>query len=607
MHQGGTGGDGTDGGAARALAATRAVVLRAAAVGAAVNLLVLTGPVYMLQVYDRVLGSGSVQTLLGLAALAALLYALHGFYVALRGRMLSRAAHALDAALAAPLLERRLSTGRREAMTHLSRLRSGLSGPAVTALLDLPFAPLFLGAVFLLHPLLGLLTAAGAAVAAGIALWGRRAARLSAGRSAGPEAAAARLAEAAAQAADTIRPLGMSARIAARWRGLHDEGLAGAQPGREAAATAAAVSGSFRLLLQSGLLTLGAWLTLQGQLSAGAIVAVSILAGRALAPIDQVVGQWRAVEELRHAWSGLNEAADEIAAAAPRTALPDPIGALSLRDVTVLAPHSPGEAARAPRLLAGVSLDIAPGEVIGIAGPSGSGKTTLTRVLTGTLAPAAGEVRLDGATLDQWDPAALGPWLGVMTQRVDLLPGTVAQNIARFAPDAADADVVDAAYAAGMHEMILALPRGYDTPVGGPDQPLSGGQVQRIGLARALYGDPAVVVLDEPNAHLDAEGEAALAEAVKEASEGGATVVFTSHKPGLLRCADRIVGMRDGRIARIGTPAEMGLAAPAPAPAPAPDVPTPAPAASAPPKVRPPVDLAVIRRRAEEARRMAVS
>jgi PrtD family type I secretion system ABC transporter len=349
----------------------------------------------------------------------------------------------------------------------------------------------------------------------------------------------------------------MGAAVAARWQAAHDRALAAQQAGGEPSEALAAISRAFRMLLQSALLTAAAWLVIGGAISAGAIVASSILSGRALAPVDQLIGQWKGVAAARAAMARL-EAALAALPAAPPVALPAPQGALAVTGLTRLAPPRPGMTDRV-KLLDGVTFALAPGEGLGVVGASASGKSTLARLLVGAAAPDAGEVRLDGATFDQWDPAALGRYIGYLSQQTDLLPGSVRDNIARFDPAATDAEVIAAAAAAGVHGMILTLPQGYATEVGHAEQPLSGGQLQRIGLARALYGRPRLLVLDEPNAHLDMAGEAALTRALQELRKGGSTVVVMAHRAGALAAVDRLLVLDSGRVVQDG-PRDMVLA-----------------------------------------------
>jgi ABC-type protease/lipase transport system fused ATPase/permease subunit len=352
------------------------------------------------------------------------------------------------------------------------------------------------------------------------------------------------------------------------------------------------------MLLQSALLTAGAWLAILGAISAGAIVAASILSGRALGPVDQLIGQWRSVGHARAALARLRGTSQGGLRAAPPPALdlPAPQGALEVRGLVKLGPERPGGAERA-RLLDAVSFALAPGAGLGVVGPSACGKSTLARLIVGAARADAGEIRLDGATRDQWHPDRLGRHIGYLPQQVELLPGTLRDNIARFDPAATDATVIAAARAAGVHEMILRLPEGYGTEVGGGEVPLSGGQMQRVGLARALYGAPRLIVLDEPNAHLDQAGETALTEALRERRAAGATVIVMAHRIGALAAVDRLIVLEDGRVtedgprdevlrARLGTAPPLRVAAVTVTPGPA-ALPAPAAAPAAAPATAP--------------------
>ena len=576
-----------------ALRGVRGTLALAAVLSAAIAVLMLTGPIYMVQVYDRVLASGSMSTLAALFALAMLLYGFLGLYSYLRGRILTRIAYRLDDALAEPAFRAALraaaSGGRGDERGARARrrrdgsgggapsdpvgdvdtVRAFVAGPAMAGLMDLPFVPFFLLVTFLVHPAVGAVTLGGAAVAAVVAVLNRRATRGILAEGAGMQAATARFSEALRSDAAGLRAMGMEEHVVRRRMQMHAAAAGTLQSGGERGEGYASSSRTLRMMLQSILLTVGAVLAIRGEISAGMIIAISIVAGRALAPLDQAIGQWPLIERALRAHRALL-AADLRRPAAPPTALPEMTGALSLREVTVEA----GARGRAP-ILDRVSFDLAPGDAVGVVGHSASGKSTLARVLVGALVPDEGEARIDGAEHAQWDPAVLARTLGYLPQRVDLLPGTVAENIARFDPSRTDAEIVAAARLAGVHEMILALPRGYQTRIDGA-APLSGGQVQRVGLARAVIGMPRLVVLDEPNAHLDAPGDAALTRVVRALRDAGAAVVVMTHRPAGLEAVNRIVMLEAGRVLRDGPKSMLidsvagGSAGPARAPAAAP-------------------------------------
>ncbi|MEM7644323.1 MAG: ATP-binding cassette domain-containing protein, partial [Pseudomonadota bacterium] len=313
---------------------------------------------------------------------------------------------------------------------------------------------------------------------------------------------------------------------------------------------------AFRLLLQSSLLGLGGYLALQGSITPGMIIAASIIAGRALAPIDQVIGQWRGVARARQAHRSLKTLFAEQPLDMARTELPEPKGHVTVSDVTLYAPGQTGQERRP--ILEEVSFALQPGDALGVIGPSAVGKSSLARLLVGAWHPDAGSVRLDGARMSQWSETQLGKALGYLPQSLELMAGTVRDNIARFDPDATDEQVVAAAQLAGVHEMILKLPQGYDTEVEpGQGGPLSGGQIQRIGLARAMYGAPALVVLDEPNSNLDAGGDEALAEAITALRERGATVVVMAHRPSAIAAVNKVLVLHEGRVAQFGDKADV--------------------------------------------------
>lgn len=548
----------------QALRGLRPAIGGVLAFSAVINVLMLTGSVYMLQVYDRVLSSGSVPTLLGLFAIVVVLYSFLGLYDFLRARLLSRAALTLDqqagpaafgAWMRAGLADNTGdSAGPRDAqpLRDLDTVRGFVSGPAVTALFDLPFVPLFLLVLFIIHPWLGWLTVAGAGVGGIIALCNRAVTQTAIRRAAALDGADRDFVDKSHRTAETTLAMGMQAAVTDRWRSLHDSALASGQTGSDPSEMLAAASRAFRMLLQSAMLTLGAYLVLRNEISGGMIIASSILSGRALAPVDQLIGQWRAIGRSMAAHRRLQAVFAATPAAPDWITLPDPTGAISVTRLTKLGPARPG--IEPARILSDVGFALEPGDGLGVIGNSASGKSTLARLLVGAGRADAGEIRLDGATLDQWDPVRLGRSIGYLPQTLEMLPGTVRDTIARFDPEATDAAVIAAARLTGVHEMILNLPQGYATWLGlpGAAQPLSGGQMQRLGLARAVFGMPALVVLDEPNSNLDMAGDAALTRTIAALREAGSVVIVMAHRPSALAAVNKLLILEAGKVALFG-------------------------------------------------------
>ncbi|OGB00136.1 MAG: ABC transporter ATP-binding protein [Burkholderiales bacterium RIFCSPHIGHO2_12_FULL_69_20] len=555
---------------ALALRAARGALLAAFAFACVVNLLMLTGPVFMLQVYDRVLTSRSVPTLVALMAFAALMYAFLGVFDFLRARVMSRLAQGLDARLGSLTLRRWMGQGGAGAgvgagaaeggptrpLAELAVLRNFLTTPAVNALMDLPWMPLYLLLVFGLHWSLGALAAGGALVAVVLALLTEALTRRPAAIAAAADHHDAVFAEQSQRNVETLLAMGMVGATTAHWQSLHDAASASSQAAAERVEWLSSLSRAFRLLLQSAILGLGGYLAIRQQLSAGAIVAASIIAGRALAPIDQLIGGWRGMVRARSAHRRLTLHLRGAGHEAPPIQLPAPVGALQVQGVAKRSPLArPGENRRP--LLEGLNFALEPGSGLGVIGPSACGKTSLARLLTGVWRPDAGTVRLDGATFEQWAPDQVGRHIGYLPQTVELMAGTLRDNIARFDAQATDDEVIAAAQLAGVHPMILALPEGYATRLGPGGTVLSGGQVQRIGLARAVFRRPALVVLDEPNANLDAEGDDRLTQAIHQLREGGSTVVVMAHRPSAIAAVDLILMLDNGRQTAFGPKAEV--------------------------------------------------
>lgn len=555
-----------------ALRGLRGTLVLVGIFSAFINLLMLTGPVYMLQIYDRVLSSGSVATLLGLFAIVVVLYAFLGLYEFLRKRLLSRAALRLDSKVGEEAFRTTLRSGGtapRDAaesgaqpVRDLEMMRGFMSGGAITGLFDLPWTPLFLMLIFLIHPWLGALTLAGAGVVAVAALLNQWLTRASIRQGMSMDGVERSFVEQTRGDAETLHVLGMRDRLVARWRGLHDAALAAAQVGSDRSEGFAAFSKSFRLLLQSAILTMGAFLALRQEISPGMIIAASIIAGRALAPVDQVIGQWGAIGRASEAHRRLRDVFDRVPAEKPRVDLPAPAGELQVTGLTKLAPAGAG--IDPPRILDRVGFALTAGDGLGVVGNSAAGKSTLARLLVGAWQPDAGQVRLDGATLDQWTPEVLGRHVGYLPQSLQMLPGSVGENIARFDAQAQDADIIAAARIAGVHEMILGLPDGYATHMDRMTRPLSGGQIQRLGLARAVFGAPRLIVLDEPNSNLDASGDDALAQAIRSMRAQGSVVVVMAHRPSAITAVNKILLLHQGRVAKFGEKDEVLKSAPRP-------------------------------------------
>jgi len=425
-------------------------------------------------------------------------------------------------------------------------LRATLASPSVTAVIDAPWVPAFIVIIALMHPLLGLIALAAAVVLFAVALVNEWASRSALGRAGRFSIAATQSVESVLRNAEVIQALGMLPALLERYNETNAQALDAQRQAGDRGAALIGLSKSLRLLAQILILGSGAWLVLQGQLTSGGMIAASILLGRALAPVEQSIGGWRQLVGARDAWGRLTRLLSEVPPPARGTALPPPRGELACQQVTFV------PAGQENPILANVTFDLAAGEVLGIIGPSAAGKSSLCKVFTGAWNPTRGHARLDGADITSWNAAELGVHLGYLPQDVELFAGTVSENIARLArrPDAAA--VVAAARDAGVHDVILSLPKGYDTEVGEAGTLLSGGERQRVGLARASFGSPALILLDEPNASLDSAGEEALAGAIAAAKARGATVLLVTHQPSILLAVDRLIVLREGRIQALG-------------------------------------------------------
>jgi ATP-binding cassette subfamily C protein len=519
-----------------------------------VNLLMLTAPIYMLQVYDRVLASNSEPTLVSLTLIVAFLFFMLGLIDHARGRVLGHVAIAFQAKLDKRVLAasmRVLATAPLDgpalaASKDLDAIKTFMASPILMALFDLPWTPLFLLALFIFHPLLGWYAVVGAVILITWTLAMQRLTKASLAEASRASLHCDRVSEQIRIEAEPVAALGMTANLVARWDRLRN---ASHQVNLDAAGRAAVYSSAtktFRMFLQSAILGLGAWLVLRGELSGGAMIAGSILMGRALQPIETAIGQWAIAARAAEAWPRLTEFLARAHVAIPKTELPRPRAEI---EALGLAVGAPGEAVP---LIRGLTFTVGPGTAIGVIGNSGSGKTTLARALTGSWPVLAGKIRLGGATLDQYDPAALSGLIGYLPQKVVLFEGTVAENISRMAEAPSDQQIVAAAQKAAAHEMILRLPKGYDTMISANGGRLSGGQIQRIGLARALYSDPLILVLDEPNASLDTEGSNALNLAIRAIKDEGGIVVIIAHRPAAIQECDQLMVLQDGQMRAFG-------------------------------------------------------
>lgn len=531
---------------------------------AVINLLMLVPPLYMLQVYDRVLASGNTTTLLLLTVMAMGLLALMGALEYVRSLAVIHIGERLDARLGERVYGAAFERGLAgqgaqagQATRDLDSLRQFITGNAVFAFFDAPWFPLYLLVMFLFHPWIGCLALVGALLLIALAWLNERLSQPPLREAGGLSVQASASAEAQLRHAEVIESMGMLDALARRWSMLHGGFVALQGLASERTALITSISKSLRVALQSLVLGLGAWLAVGGQISPGTMIAGSILMGRVLGPIDQVISAWRQWSSTRLAYQRLVALLETHPPRQAGMELPAPSGGVTVEPLSAVPPGG-----KVPTLVQ-VGFRLAPGEVLGVIGPSGSGKSTLARLLVGVWTPRIGTVRLDGAEIQRWDKARLGPHIGYLPQEVELFAGSVAENIARFAEPDAD-KVIAAAKDAGVHEMILALPNGYDTPLGDGGQGLSGGQRQRIGLARAMYGPPALVVLDEPNANLDEAGEKALMGALGRLRERGVTVVLITHRPTVLKATTHLLVLREGRLHKFGETQEVLQAVAAP-------------------------------------------
>ncbi|MBI1202496.1 MAG: type I secretion system permease/ATPase [Rhodopseudomonas sp.] len=542
-----------------ALASCRGTFVAIGLISGMSNILMLTGSFFMLEVYDRVLPSHSLQTLVGLMVLAGGLFVMLGLLDTIRGRILVRVGANLDETLSGrvydTLVRLPLKVGNRSdgmlPLRDLDSVRSFLSGLGPIALFDLPWLPVYLAICFMFHPYIGLAALVGAIVL-GLLTWLTEAmTRMPTQAATGYAVARNALADASRRNAEALSAMGMSARFAEQWRDANRNYMASQQRASDVAGGFGALSKVLRMMVQSGVLAVGAYLVINQQATAGIIIAGSILSARALAPVDLAIAHWRGFVAARQGWQRLTKLLALMPLQPVPVTLPAPQKTIAVETVVVVPPG--GDKA----VVQDVNFSLQAGSGLGIIGPSGSGKSCLARLLVGVWQPARGRVRLDGAALDQWTADTLGRHIGYLPQDVELMAGTVAQNIARFESTENSDALIAAAKAAGVHDLIVDLPQGYDTQVGERGAALSAGQAQRIALARALYRDPFLVVLDEPNSNLDAEGDEALSVAIAGVRARGGIVIVVAHRPAAIVSVDLVLVMHKGRAQAFGPKDEV--------------------------------------------------
>jgi PrtD family type I secretion system ABC transporter len=552
------------------LASCRGAFLGVAVLSGLINLLYLSGSLFMMEVYDRVLPSRSLPTLVGLCVIIVVLYLFQGLFDLLRGRIMARVGAALDEDLSQQIFQGQLKAPLKgkvdgdgqQPLRDLDQLRAFLAGGGPSALFDLPWMPLYLFICFAFHPWLGVTALAGAGLLVVITLLTEMLTKEASRAAVSAALVRNGISEGARRNAEVVQALGMAQRIGVRWGEANAGYLAHQQRTSDVAGGFGALSKVLRMLLQSLVLALGAYLVIDGQATGGIMIASSILTSRAMAPVELAIGNWKGFVSARQGWRRLKTLLEANARAEAPLKLPAPRAVLSIENAGTGAPGGQRFAVQ------DVAFELKAGSGLGIIGPSASGKSSLARMLVGVWPTWRGKVRFDGAAVEQWLPEDLGHHIGYLPQDVELFAGTVAQNIARFHPEPKAEAILAAARAANVHEMILQLPDGYETQVGEAGAALSGGQRQRIALARALYGDPFLVVLDEPNSNLDNEGEQALTSAILSIRARGGVVVVIAHRPSALAGVDLVLVMGEGRMQSFGPKDEVLSKVLRPVPAP---------------------------------------
>ncbi|WP_152979894.1 type I secretion system permease/ATPase [Mesorhizobium sp. 1M-11] len=544
---------------AAALLSFRSAFAGIGLVSAIINILALTGSFFMLQVYDRAVPSSSVPTLVGLGMLATFLYAFQGILELIRSRLLVRIGVALDLRTSGSVyiammrlpLHTKLSGDGLQSFRDLDQVRSFLSSAGPTALFDLPWMPFYIAICFLFHFWIGVTALLGAVILFGLTLLAELLTKRPTHLASGHAATRSALAESTRRNVDVLQAMGFGDRFAERWSQINADYLHAHAKASDVAGTLGTTSKILRMMLQSGMLAIGAYLVIQKEATGGIMIASSIMMGRALAPVELAIGHWKGFVFARQSWSRLTQLLSIFKEEQTTLVLPQPNASISVQGVSI---SPPGDRKLVVR---DATFALSAGDGLGIIGPSASGKSSLARALVGIWLPAAGTVRLDGASLDQWSSGDLGKHIGYLPQDVQLFSGTIAENIARFDPQASGPAILDAATQAGVHDMIVHLANGYDTEVGEGGSALSAGQRQRVALARALYGNPFLVVLDEPNSNLDAEGEAALTKAIQAVRSRQGIAIVIAHRPSALASLDLVAVMASGRIQAFGPKSEI--------------------------------------------------
>lgn len=518
-----------------------------------VNLLMLTGPLYMLQVYDRVITSQSMSTLVVLSILMVALYGFMGLMDFLRSRILVRIGNFVESELSASIFKTWLAQGIKgelpagqQPLKNLAVLKRFLTGPAPTTFFDIPWTPIYIGVIFMIDWRLGIFSIIGALIVLFIAIVAEMKTRKQETESQNSQAKSQRFTQKVYTNSEAVMSMGMVGEMTQRWGRLKSGGEASDLSASDISGGATAMSKAFRMFLQSAILGIGAALAVKQIITPGAMIAGSIILGRALAPIQMIIGQWRSYIRTKNAYNDLNNFYETLPTASKKISLPTPTGKISVTNL------SAGPPAAKKATLRGLNFKLSPGDGLCVMGHSGSGKSSLARLLVGIWLPQMGAIRLDGATLDQWDNEVLGKHIGYLPQTIELFDGTIGENISRFRANTSSELIIRAAQIAGIHDFILSLPDGYNTPLGQGGLILSVGQIQRVALARALFGDPCLIVLDEPNSNLDAQGDKALNGAIQYMRSQNKTVIIVSHRPTAIAAVNKVLVLKEGQQEKFG-------------------------------------------------------